>query len=141
MSFRRWASNLDCGENAHRFPCTLAIRRATHGLVQEHQVDVVEICERETLVNGCLGFIVADIDDFGSEEYLVARDGRRANRVAAASFVLVHRGRVNLCLLLEIAGARNWMARSRPISECLHGGSQLSALRDSISLSRLVDCL
>lgn len=109
--------------------------------MQEHQVDVVEFCERETLIDGCLGFIVADIDDFGSEEYLVARDGRRANRVAAASLVLVHRRRVNLCLLLEIAGAGNWVARFRPVSECLHGGSQLSALRDSISQSRLVDCL
>lgn len=58
--------------------------------MEKHQVDVIKFRKGERLIDLCLSSIIADIDDLGSEEDLVAGDERGSNCIAAAFFILVN---------------------------------------------------
>lgn len=45
------------------FPCALAAFRTSVGLVEEHEVDIVELCFGESLLDGLFCFVVVDFED------------------------------------------------------------------------------
>lgn len=64
--------------------------------MEKHEVDVLEFCQSKTRVDRGPSFIIADIDDLGGEEDLIAGNPRGMDGAATSRLVLVSRGRIDL---------------------------------------------
>lgn len=75
--------------DAYSFPSALTVLGSAEGVMQEHQVYIVEFRFGKGRIDLRFGLFVADVAYFGCEEYLVAWNSRCADGVAAAGFVVI----------------------------------------------------